>query len=87
MKLKSIHHGFDLLLCLAVLVLFRHCDKPFDPKLATTLDIIRSAFAEQLARIIHVHHRARPQWPREADEYDEYDDDDYGFGYEGGLAA
>ena len=73
--------------CLAVLVLFRHCDKPFDPKLATTLDIIRSAFAEQLARIIHVHHRARPQWPRDADEYDEYDDDDYGFGYEGGLAA
>lgn len=72
--------------CLAVLVLFRSREKPFDPKLGITLDIIRAAFAEQLARIIHVHHRARPQWPRDADDYDD-DHDDYGFGYEGGLAA
>ncbi|MDY7110032.1 MAG: response regulator [Planctomycetota bacterium] len=72
--------------CLAVLVLFRNRDKPFEATLGTTLDIIRAAFAEQLARIIHVHHRARPQWPRDADDYDDFDDE-YGFGYEGGLAA
>jgi DNA-binding response OmpR family regulator len=80
--LSCIHEGD----CLAVLVLFRSREKPFEPRLGITLDIIRAAFAEQLARIIHVHHRARPQWPQEADEYDEYDDD-YGFGYEDGLAA
>ncbi len=73
--------------CLAVVVLFRSAVTPFEPKLASTLDTIRAIFAEQLSRIIRIHHRATPQWPREADgEDDEYlDDFDYGFG--GGMAA
>ena len=57
----------------------------FDPKLAGTLDILRTIFAEQLSQIIRIHHRATPEWPMDAHE-DEFDwDDDMGFG--GGLAA
>jgi DNA-binding response OmpR family regulator len=71
--------------CLAVVVLFRDSANPFDPELAGTLDLLRRVFAEQLARIIRVHHRAAPEWPREpADDDTDYDDFGYGFG---GLAA
>lgn len=73
--------------CLAVLVLFRSRSTPFEAKLATTLDIIRSTFAEQLSRIIHIHHRARPEWPKEAGGDEGDFDDEFGYGYEGGLAA
>jgi len=75
------HHGE----CLAVMVLFRNREQPFDPKLAGTLDILRTIFAEQLSQIIRIHHRATPEWPMDAHE-DDFDwDDDMGFG--GGLAA
>ena len=49
---------------------------------------MRVIFAEQLANIIKIHHRSSPSWPKEAwDDEADYDGDDYGFGYEGGLAA
>ncbi len=77
--------------CMAVVVLFRSKDRPFEPRLAGTLDILRSIFAEQLSRIIRIHYRAKPQWPDEAadDEMDFDDGFDSGFdsGYGGGLAA
>jgi DNA-binding response OmpR family regulator len=65
---------------MAVVVLFRNAKDPFDPSLATTLDTIRGIFAEQLARLIRIHHRAKPEWPDEASD-DEFDfDDEFGFG-------
>lgn len=75
--------------CLAVFVLFRSKADPFADHLAGTLDVLRSIFAEQLAHVIRVHHRAMPEWPAEPpdDEYDVPDDCDYGFGFEGDLAA
>lgn len=72
--------------CLAVVILFRQQDDPFTDALAGTLDTLRRIFAEQLSRLVHVHHRARPQWPDEAwREEDELEDDEFGWG--GGLAA
>lgn len=63
--------------CLAVVVLFRSREQSFEPQLAGTLDILRTIFAEQLAQIIRVHHRAKPSWPAEAE--DEFGDDlDFG---------
>lgn len=73
--------------CMAVIVLFRNADSPFGPELATLLDTLRLIFAEQLSHVINVHHRARPEWPKDAEE-DDFDDD-FGFGDYGGggLAA
>ncbi len=74
--------------CMAVMVLFRSKDEPFEEELAASLDILRSIFAEQIANVIRVHHRASPRWPSDPlddDEYDVTDYDEYGFG--GGLAA
>jgi FixJ family two-component response regulator len=72
--------------CLAVVVLFRSRTDPFDEQLAATVDVLRPIFAEQLANIIRIHHRAEPQWPD--DPVDEPDfNDEYGFGYGDGLAA
>lgn len=78
----SCHHEDE---CLAVVILFRSRTNAYEPELAGTLDILRSIFAEQLSRIIRVHHRAAPQWPREA-EGDESEWDDFGYGF-GGMAA
>jgi DNA-binding response OmpR family regulator len=65
---------------MAVVILFRSANDPFDGSLASTLDTIRGIFAEQLARLIRIHHRAKPQWPEEAAD-DEFDfDDEFGFG-------
>jgi len=71
--------------CLAVFVLFRSLEVPFNDAVALQLDTMRSIFAEQLAKVIWVHHRARAQWPDEAEDI--ADDDDFSFGFEGGLAA
>ncbi|MHC5113120.1 MAG: GAF domain-containing protein [Planctomycetota bacterium] len=69
--------------CLAIFVLFRNLATPFEPQLAGTLDVLRQIFGEQLAQVLNVHHRATPQWPKDADEgFDDYDD--YGFGFGGG---
>jgi len=75
--------------CLAVIVLFRNATTPFDEKLAGTMDTMRQIIAEQLSNVIKVHQRAKPSWPKEAEEGDlDYHDDDLGFGgYEGGMAA
>ena len=73
--------------CMAVMVLFRSKDEPFEDTLAATIDILRSIFAEQVAHVIKVHHRASPLWPKdplEDDEHEAGDYDDYGFG---GLVA
>ncbi len=68
--------------CMAVMVLFRSKDEPFEESLATSIDILRAIFAEQLAHVIRVHHRARPSWPKDPldDECDSSDYDDLGFG-------
>lgn len=72
---------------MAVVILFRHGSNPFPAELAGTLDTLRTLFAEQLARLTEVHHRARPQWPAAPDDiFDEDFGDDTGFGF-GGLAA
>lgn len=74
--------------CLAVIVLFRDKSNQFDESLAGVIDTLREIIAEQLANVIRVHHRARPSWPKEAKDGDrDYQDDDLGFGYEGGMAA
>lgn len=79
--------------CLAVIVLFRRKEQPFNEKLAATLDTMRGIIAEQLRNVVKVHHRASNQWPREAEDGDlDYGlsegDDNYGFGpHEGGMAA
>ena len=74
--------------CLAVVVLFRNKADRFTEDLAGTLDTLRCIFAEQLSNIIKIHHRAKPSWPDEAvDGGLDYEGDDYGFGFEGGLAA
>jgi DNA-binding response OmpR family regulator len=87
--------------CLAVCVLFRNQSEPFPEDAAAMLNTIRTIFAEQLSRLIKVHHRAKPSWPKTArgekswgypaDNYDEDDrkDDDFDTGEDGytGLAA
>ena len=60
--------------------LFRSSDRPFGPELAGTLDILRAIFAEQLSQLIRVHHRAKPEWPDDAQDYEEFGEDDFGFG-------
>ncbi len=80
---SCIHEGR----CMAVMVLFRSKDEPFDETLAASIDILRAIFAEQVNHVIKVHHRAGPSWPRdplEDDEHEAGDYDDYGFG---GLVA
>lgn len=71
--------------CLAVVILFRSRSNAYDTDLAGTLDILRTIFAEQLARIIRVHHRSTPEWPKDAGA-DDGDFDDFGYGF-GGMAA
>ncbi len=74
--------------CLAVCVLFRSQDTPFEDELAGVLHLMRTIFAEQLGRVIKIHNRLEPEWPSEAFD-DELDVDDFGFGYgdSGGIAA
>jgi DNA-binding response OmpR family regulator len=77
-------HGGE---CMAVIVLFRSRTDPYDPKLAGTLDLLRTIFAEHLSNLIRIHHRAHPEWPDEAEDDGPSFDDEFGGGYEGGLAA
>ena len=71
---------------LAVIVLFRKKDQPFDEKLAGTLDTMRGIIAEQLRNVVKVHQRAMGggEWPKDAADGDlDYGlsdgDDAYGF--------
>jgi DNA-binding response OmpR family regulator len=67
--------------CLALMVLFRSSDAPYDDSVVGVIETLRPIFAAQVARVIKVHHRARPQWPKEpADDEQDYHDD-YGFGF------
>ncbi|MBL8745007.1 MAG: response regulator [Phycisphaerae bacterium] len=51
--------------CLAVVALFRDRDHPFHDELLPQIEVIRALFAEQLGRIVRIHHRHRPdeRWP------------------------
>lgn len=72
----SCRHDGD---CLAVGVLFRDRKNPFPTDAALQLKSISDIFGQQLARVVKIHHRHRPEeaWPGF-----ERDSDD-----EGGLAA
>ncbi|TVQ63686.1 MAG: response regulator [Phycisphaerales bacterium] len=65
--------------CLAVVALFRDNAEPFADDLDAQLRIIGDVFAKQLARVIRIHHRHKPEnaWPG-------FEEDDSA---DGGLAA
>jgi len=50
--------------CLAIITLFRDRSRPFEPDAVEHLGVIAALFAEQLAKVISVHHRHMPgsQW-------------------------
>jgi hypothetical protein len=61
--------------CLAVCVLYRNRAIGFADGLASVIDALRSIFAEQIATVLRVHHRAHGGWPAErADEDGEHDE-------------
>ena len=62
--------------CLAIFMLFRNKAKGFEDGLATTIDALRGVFADQVATVLRVHHRATGGWPTEADDrdHDEWED-------------
>lgn len=60
--------------CLAVFVLFRDAKRGFGDELATVIDSLRTVFAEQIATVLRVHHRATGGWPVERADEDEQDD-------------
>jgi len=64
----------------AIVMLFRDRSDAFSNHLPGMLDTLRPIFAAQLKSILRVHHRARPQWPKEAAEDVTESDDDFGFG-------
>lgn len=57
--------------CLAVYVLFRNREKGFSDELAGLIDTMRSIFAEQIATVLRIHHRATGGWPAESKDEDE----------------
>lgn len=65
--------------CLAVVTFFRDREKPFDEDLTAQLTAMKDIFAEQLAKVIRVHHRAvvDDDWLG-ADDADEFGADDFG---------
>ncbi len=63
---------------MAIIVMFRRPGEPFGEDLASLLDMLRGIFADQLATIIRIHHRAAPSWPDEAIDDDAEFDGDYG---------
>ncbi len=58
----SCRHDGD---CLAVVALFRDRSNPYPEELLPQLGVIRDIFADQLGRIVRIHHRHRPdeKWP------------------------
>jgi len=56
--------------CLAIFMLFRDKATGFNDGLASTIDALRGVFAEQVATVLRVHHRAQGGWPSEADDRD-----------------
>ena len=66
----SCHRGDGQEDCLAIFALFRDADPGFADEQAETLEVLRKITSEQLARIIRVHHRSRPEWPDEPSQRD-----------------
>lgn len=62
--------------CLAVVALFRENGDPFTDALVEELQAIRDLFADQLARVVRIHHRHLPldKWPG----FDVESDEDWG---------
>ena len=65
------HHEGE---CMAIMVLFRSEDDPYQDELASSLDVLREVFAQQLASLIRIHNRLDASWP------DEPADEEPGFG-------
>jgi len=61
--------------CLGVAVLFRDPSRPFTAEVMSQMRLMRDLFTQQLARVINVHNRHKPQadWPGFGDE-DSQDD-------------
>ncbi len=70
---------------MAVVILFRNKETPFDPEQSGALELIREIFATHLERIVRVHHRGK-EWPDQAAS-DEIDFDNEQDGWQGGMAA
>ena len=56
--------------CLAIFLLFRSRTVGFSDELASVIDALRGVFAEQVATVLRVHHRALGGWPNERDAQD-----------------
>lgn len=65
--------------CLAVLVMFRDRRSPLPDKALAIFETLAPPFAQQLGRIIHVHHRHIPkdQWSTLGDDPIDFDDDEW----------
>lgn len=68
--------------CLAVVTLFRDRRTGFSDEHASMLEALSALFAQQLSRVIHIHHRHLPknQWGLDAQDDEGWDEgaDDYG---------
>ncbi len=78
--------------CLAVVMLFRPESQPFTDELLTELAIMQELFAEQLDRIVRVHHRTASDQENLGFDIDADDEDPDEFGdslgdWSGGMAA
>lgn len=64
--------------CLGVITLFRPRSQPFPAETATCFGVLAGLFAQQLSRVIHVHHRHLPKhkWGFPGDSADGADDID-----------
>lgn len=64
--------------CLGVITLFRPRSIPFTPEIASAFGLLAGLFAQQLSKVIHVHHRHLPKdkWGFPGDSADGADDID-----------
>jgi DNA-binding response OmpR family regulator len=64
--------------CLGVITLFRPRSAPFTPEISTAFGVLAGLFAQQLSKVIHVHHRHLPKdkWGFPGDSADGADDID-----------
>lgn len=77
---------------LAVCVFFRDEAQPFDRDALAMFDTLRNLFTNQLARVIHLHHRHLPRdaWGDDNHPFGDSgdsDDDHFGPDWRGGMAA
>ena len=64
--------------CLGVIALFRPRSVPFTPEVSASFGVLAGLFAQQLSKVIHVHHRHLPKdkWGFPGDSADGADDID-----------